>query len=58
MKKTDRFGSVRFRFYKLETEKTKPNSNRKKPEKNQTKPEKTRKNRAKLSKTGSNRFLS
>jgi hypothetical protein len=40
-------GLVQFRFYKLETEKTKPNSNKKKPEKNQAKPEKNRKNRAK-----------
>jgi len=58
-------GSVRFRFYKPETEKTKPNPNRKKPSrarKNRVKPKKTeqnrktQKNRAKLEKTEPNRF--
>jgi hypothetical protein len=42
-------GSVRFWFYKLETEKTKPNPNRKNQKKN-------RKNRAKTKKTEPNRF--
>jgi hypothetical protein len=40
-------GSVRFRFYKLETEKTKPNRTQieKKLEKNRVKPEKIKPNR-------------
>jgi hypothetical protein len=53
-------GSVRFRFYKPETEKTEPNPNRKKLEK---KPSQTGKNRAKtepksiqIEKTEPNRF--
>jgi hypothetical protein len=48
-------GSVRFWFYKPETEKTKPNPNRKKPEK---KTGKTEPKRKKLRQTGLNRFLS
>jgi hypothetical protein len=54
-------GSVRFRFYKLETEKTKPNPNRKnraKPKKNRKNRTKTKKTELKLSQTGLNRFLS
>jgi hypothetical protein len=47
-------GSVWFRFYKPETEKTEPNPNKKKPI--QTK--KTKPNRKKPSQTGLNRFLS
>jgi hypothetical protein len=57
-------GLVRFWFYKLETEKTKPNPNRKKPSQTE-KPSQNRKNRAKPEKTepkpsqtGLNRFLS
>jgi hypothetical protein len=37
-------GSVRFWFYKPETEKTKPNPNRKKPEKKPEKPSQNEKN--------------
>jgi len=53
-------GSVRFWFYKPETEKTEPNRKKqKKTEPNQKKPSQTRKNRAKLKKpsqVGLNRF--
>jgi len=58
-KKTDRFGSVRFRFYKPKTE---PKPNRKNPEKikpNQKKPSQTEKlepNRKNRVKTKPNRF--
>jgi hypothetical protein len=39
--------SVRFWFYKSETEKTKPNPNKKKTKNIRAKPEKNRKNQAK-----------
>jgi hypothetical protein len=49
-------GSVRFRFYKQKTEKTKPNRNRqktgKKPSQNRAKPEKTEPKPEKMSQTG------
>ena len=47
LKKTDRFGSVRFQFYRHETEKTEPNPNQKKLKKNQTKLSQTKKNQVK-----------
>jgi hypothetical protein len=51
-------GSVRFRFYKQKTEKTKPNRNEtdKNRKKNRAKTEPNRKNRAKTGKTEPNRF--
>jgi hypothetical protein len=56
-------GSIPFRFYKPETEKTEPNPNRKKPGKNRVKPEKNQaksvfvlKNRTEPKPVGLNRF--
>jgi hypothetical protein len=47
LKKTDRFGSVRFQFYRHETEKTEPNPNQKKLKKKPNQIEPNKKNQVK-----------